>query len=150
MTDRPLPIAFENREGLAMTQASTSKRHLLKLLACGLLTVPMASWPSRATTRPQRSNRLRRLGRRYLADTPHERDRATLLARLSLDCPFSAAGDRPPQDDFRRAVETDALKARREQEFASGETVVVDGWLLTRTEARLCALLTQPGWPENL
>lgn len=134
-----------------MTRVSTGKRRLLQVLASGVLTVPMAvicsSW---LTIRPVRSSSLRRLGRHYLADTPDERDPATLLARLSLDRLISASGDPARQGGFWRAVETDALKARREQEFASGETVIVDGWLLARTEARLCALLTQPDRPENL
>lgn len=32
------------------------------------------------------------------------------------------------------------LEARVRAEFASGTTVQLDGWVLSRTEARLCAL----------
>lgn len=82
---------------------------------------------------------MRRLGRSYLEATPEERDGPTLLARLSLRDGIPHFEGRPRQEATWRA-----LKARRDQEFAAGDTVVVDGWLLARTEARLCAVLAQP------
>ncbi len=34
-----------------------------------------------------------------------------------------------------------ALKIQRQQDFYEGNTVILEGWILSRTEARLCALL---------
>jgi hypothetical protein len=70
-----------------------------------------------------------RLGRRYLEETPQEADAAHLVALIGV------------------AADTDAalrerLEARIRQDFIAGATVAVDGWLLSRTEARLCALLS--------
>lgn len=33
------------------------------------------------------------------------------------------------------------LKIQRQKDFYEGNTVMLDGWILSRTEARLCALL---------
>jgi hypothetical protein len=33
------------------------------------------------------------------------------------------------------------LRARCRQDFARGDTVLIDGWVLARTECRLCALV---------
>lgn len=34
-----------------------------------------------------------------------------------------------------------ALKIQRQQDFYEGNTIMLEGWILSRTEARLCALL---------
>jgi hypothetical protein len=34
------------------------------------------------------------------------------------------------------------LADRRRHDFAAGDTVIIGGWILARTEARLCALAT--------
>lgn len=62
------------------------------------------------------------VGRRYLETLPRDNDRAALRAEL---IPL---------------LEHDGLARIREREFAAGETVILGGWVLTRTEARICAL----------
>jgi hypothetical protein len=71
----------------------------------------------------------RSVGRRYLDGRPQERDERTLLRLLrSLGDPATLT-----QDRVRRAVRSD---------FAEGRVVLVEGWYLSHTEARLCALAT--------
>jgi len=76
------------------------------------------------------------VGRAYLATRPEERDAPRLAGAVSRDLRDGgcdpATGDRA---DLRRAV-----SGRVRQDFADGRTVTVDGWVLSRTEARLCAL----------
>ena len=73
------------------------------------------------------------IGRRYLALYPEEADAEHLAAAL-----FQAP--KPPR------ATTDALRSelshQRQQDFRDGDVVVVDGWLLARSEARACALST--------
>lgn len=72
------------------------------------------------------------LGRKYLEKVPSERSMADLTALL--------LGNGAPE----RAVDIRALTARvrdlRYRDFLSGDLVPIDGWLLARTEGRLCAL----------
>jgi hypothetical protein len=76
------------------------------------------------------------IGLRYLAMAPEEADRALLAAEL-----FSGYSDAPSNPiEFDRLRQT--LAARRERDFAAGDTVVIGGWILARSEARLCALAT--------
>lgn len=72
-----------------------------------------------------------RLGQRYLDDTPQEADATRLIALIGT---VPAVGE---SDAALRA----RLQARIRQDFIDGDTVAVDGWLLSRTEARLCALV---------
>jgi hypothetical protein len=69
------------------------------------------------------------IGCAYLAEHPEERDRKRLLRELDLD----VAG-----------AETSRLREmlvqRQLRDFAFGRVVRVDGWILSETEARLCAL----------
>lgn len=71
------------------------------------------------------------IGERYLAQFPQE---------ASVEA-LSAAVDPPPGAPNAFAV----LRGRIHQELAAGEVVVVDGWVLARTEARLCALVALGG-----
>jgi hypothetical protein len=72
----------------------------------------------------------RRIGRAYLADHPGEADAAVLTTWLdqALGKPASVPAARAA---LRRAVRDD---------MRGGRSVVVDGWVLALTEARLCAL----------
>jgi hypothetical protein len=78
----------------------------------------------------------RRLGRLYLRQVPAE-DHPVILARLTVA--YLSA-----QDADINAVDPVSLRrrldARVRGDFASGTTVQLDGWVLSRTEARLCAL----------
>jgi hypothetical protein len=69
---------------------------------------------------------LRRLGAMYLVAHPEERSRQ-LLSRLLID-----SGDGAIQLRLLRAIARD---------WSDHHVAVVDGWLLARTEARLCAFL---------
>ncbi len=69
------------------------------------------------------------VGRRYLELYPDEADRARLRAGL--------IGPARPLD--REALRA-RLARRCGQDFRDGNTVIVDGWVLARTEARACAL----------
>jgi hypothetical protein len=69
---------------------------------------------------------IRRLGAIYLVARPEERSRA-LLSHLLI------AGD--------DGTIPSRLLSAVARDWSSNHVVVVDGWLLARTEARLCALL---------
>lgn len=76
-----------------------------------------------------------RFGRAYLADFPAEADREALLK--SLEAALLAEGPAVPVDAeavFMR------LDRRVRAEYIRGDIVLVDGWLLSRSEARLYAL----------
>jgi hypothetical protein len=71
------------------------------------------------------------VGREYLRAAPHDRVRARLVAELD-----TVIGSGSPSDaEIRRRV-----SARIREDYAAGDTVRVRGWILSRTEARLCAL----------
>jgi hypothetical protein len=77
----------------------------------------------------------RAVGRAYLATAPQERSIERLIALLT--------GDRLPSDRVLNA-DAKALRAHVQEalseDFAAGRTVSVRGWMLSLTEARLCAL----------
>ena len=74
------------------------------------------------------------LGRAYLAEAPAEADPDGLVARI---LPESSARELAALDGERLR----ALVAERQRgDFAAGRTVALDGWILSRTELRLCAL----------
>jgi len=79
------------------------------------------------------------VGRAYLAIAPDEADPAILLRLLGADDPNLVALD---TEALRRNI-----RDRQRDDFAEGRTVVVRGWILSRTEVRLCALsaLIGPG-----
>jgi hypothetical protein len=68
------------------------------------------------------------LGARYLHDFPHEADETSLRRHIFGNRTASATAMR------RIACE------RATHDFAHANVVVVDGWLLSRSEARICAL----------
>ena len=69
------------------------------------------------------------LGKRYLALYPQEKPGALLLAaRIQSSQPGTSGAARR------------LLARERELDFRNGEIVMVDGWILSRTEAEICAL----------
>lgn len=87
-----------------------------------------------------------RLGRRYLQAFPREGDRSWLVARILDDGSAPAASPAMfASDELRRRI-----ARRRREDFTQSETVQVEGWILSRTEARLCALAAlvtpAPAW----
>lgn len=75
--------------------------------------------------------RVRQLGAHYRASTPSENSvdalRAALSSGLGLQIPFLKNG---------------SLDGQIRDDFAAGRTVVVDGWVLSVTEARQAALFS--------
>jgi len=76
----------------------------------------------------------REIGMRYLAFAPYDADRNTLSLHL-----FGGLRS-PPASADEYALLRKQISSKREQDFALGDTVILDGWILARTEARLCAL----------
>ena len=74
---------------------------------------------------------VRTVGRRYLELAGNETDRA----RLS-DLIFGNA--ELPDMSFWSLQRH--IAAGRARDYAAGDTIMLDGWILSRTEARLCAL----------
>lgn len=73
----------------------------------------------------------RALGARYLALHPEAADRVALASRLGLDgAPIRLAELRA------------RLASLRERDFAQHRIVSIDGWILARSEAEICALLS--------
>jgi hypothetical protein len=72
------------------------------------------------------------VGRTYLKSAPSERSEERLW-EMVLDTPLGDAPDNI-QDITAR------VRVRRARDFREGDLVAIDGWLLARTEARLCAL----------
>jgi len=71
------------------------------------------------------------IGQAYLAAVPEESDQAALLAGLGVA--EDAVGDPNAM--------LDALADQVHADFAAGDTIQLDGWALSLTEARLCALI---------
>jgi len=71
----------------------------------------------------------RAIGREYLRNYPSAGDPDALIADLELV-------DKHGSGEILR----DRVKKRRYAEFLSGRTIVVNNWILPRTEADLCAL----------
>jgi len=76
----------------------------------------------------------RMIGGCYLAQAAHECDAGVLAAELPAGC-AAVPTSRQALDDIRKTID-----AQRQRDFAAGDTVIIDGWILARTEARLCAL----------
>jgi hypothetical protein len=77
-----------------------------------------------------------RLGAAYLVVAPEEADRARLALHIAGGAARARALARRDTPDLRRW-----LRGRQRRDFAAGRTVEVAGWVLSRTEARLCALV---------
>jgi hypothetical protein len=77
-----------------------------------------------------------RLGHLYVGQVPAEDD-PRILARLVVALPEARQIDAIAPD---RSSLHERLDAQVRSDFAAGAIVQLDGWLLSRTEARLCAL----------
>ncbi len=80
---------------------------------------------------------MRRVGEAYLSLRPAEADRDRLLSILGHDLQHSSIT--PPVEhslaDLTQRFE-DMIKA----DFAANRTIILDGWVLSISECRLCAL----------
>ena len=125
-----------------MTFRLTRRRLILSLAAAlapvGLVSFAWTNFPSlrRAAVESLLTDiaGARTIGLRYLALAPDEADRTALASAL-----FSGFSESPASPiEFTELRST--LAAQRDRDFAAGDTVVIGGWILARTEARLCAL----------
>jgi hypothetical protein len=95
-----------------------------------------AGWLLRMAGEPQAT---RALGRAYLATHPDEQDRDRLRTAL-LDALTATLGHTQPAT----LTPGEALAALRRlvrHDYLEAQVVMVDGWLLSRSEARLYALM---------
>lgn len=76
------------------------------------------------------------IGQMYLREAPAEHD-PVQLASLILSSLQLSSDD--PVRLPRRAL-SKRLRVGVRADFAAGRTVILDGWILSRTEARVCAL----------
>jgi hypothetical protein len=98
---------------------------------------------------------VRAIGRSYLEQLPAENDAAFLVREIAgqaLDSEFARTGSREafatdtPRHSHPGAAGDTAVRLRAKieeqvrRDFDEGRTVLVDGWILARTEARQCAL----------
>jgi hypothetical protein len=72
------------------------------------------------------------IGLAYLDQVPDEADVARLRHLLALTTELSAMSLPAP--------ERDRLAMQQLEDFRTGQTVQIQGWILSRTEVRLCAL----------
>jgi hypothetical protein len=114
-----LPILTSSRSVLAAPDIAASRLAQLKALTHDSQLAPI-------------------LGRAYRAAYPAEAVAATLSRLLCLDLGLADAPDSRSVPDRQELLA--ALDARVRAQFSAGQTVVVQGWVLARTEARLCAL----------
>ena len=79
------------------------------------------------------SEDVRILGRTYLAAQPHEAEAIVLVELLGTDLGLTRYG--PSEAELH-----ELFRCRTRRDFEDGNTVTVQGWILSRTELRLCAL----------
>lgn len=73
----------------------------------------------------------RRIGRRYLASLPSSLDKNAILGASPA---LAKAIEASPQ------VRAALLRRSVAEDFRRGDVAIVDGWVLSASEARLCAL----------
>jgi hypothetical protein len=128
--------------------AKLTRRDILRQLACGGLTIAL---PASALARPAGNlspplaTRLGQffshresaqvIGRRYLALRPEEANLNRLTA-LIFRTPEHCARLENADTGQLRAI----LLNQQRADFARGRTIMIDGWILSETEVRLCAL----------
>jgi len=78
---------------------------------------------------------LRDVGRRYLTQVPAEGSVKVLLSRLA------AEGGRRGSDAADENEEISDAASQAEQDFRTMKILMIDGWVISETEARQCALL---------
>jgi hypothetical protein len=77
------------------------------------------------------------VGQAYLEKTPGESDPRVLVSHL-------CEGWAPDALDADASELVERIRQQHRQDFASGRTVGVEGWVLSRTEARVGALAALP------
>jgi len=118
----------------------TERRSFLRgsLMAGAALLLAAQIHPNRLSAKPLQSvppghEAMVSVGRAYLDQAPEEADVARLRHFLALMAEVSAMSLPDP--------EKERLAIRQLEDFRTGQTVLVQGWILSRTEATLCALI---------
>ena len=128
--------------------AKFTRRDVLRQLTCGGL---IMSLPASALAQPaenlsaplisrlgrffSNSESARVIGQRYLELTPSEADPERLMALICHT-----------EEDRARLTHADTEQLRKilldqqRMDFARGRTIMLDGWVLSETEVRLCAV----------
>jgi hypothetical protein len=119
-------------------------------LAASLVWRSVGSWPFLGAT-PSRSERLagflkhergaRSVGREYLRAVPAEASPRVLTVRVGERLPGGLGAVDAASDGRLREL----LLRAAEEDFQDLRTVELHGWVLARTEARLCALAALDG-----
>jgi len=108
---------------------------LIGSLAVTLPWLARVAMPANFGALIRRRESAERIGRRYLAMLPADTDRSRLLAMSpALDCALRAVQHRPE-------IAAGLLRQGIRDDFRHANTVIVDGWVLAVTEARLCAVV---------
>lgn len=122
-----------------------SRRRFLSVLA-GLGVIGLFNrlpWAQDSNQLPERLAQVYRhpqsaavVGRAYLKSAPHEADAQTLTTLISVEL--------GPDRQRLLTLDTNRLRStlhnQVHEDFKNRRTVMVDGWILAQTEARLCAL----------
>jgi hypothetical protein len=125
-----------------------TRRRFLTVLTSGVIGTLIASkrapWTTdRSVGRPAHrltmlfadAESAKAIGRAYLHITPGESNPYTLLSALRQDVPgLQRALRLSPDKDLRHLLALNCM-----EDFARSRTVELDGWIVARTEARLCA-----------
>lgn len=140
-----LPLSFQGCvvEMRFSVAGTTSRRRFARGMLPALIVsfaIPLP-WLTRAAAPANLGALLRkragaeRIGRRYLATMPVGTDKARLLAMSpALDHAACAVRHQPE-------VAAALLRRGINDDFRHANTVIVDGWVLAATEARLCAVV---------
>lgn len=120
-----------------------TRRHILGALcaASGLVLVPRPVNAKKVRLRLGcwhfAENSARRIGKAYLRQYHSNGDVKTLLCPTSpADPDVCALLEQSDLDTARRAI-----REQIQNDFTHDDLVNVDGWILARTEARICALM---------
>ena len=73
------------------------------------------------------------IGQKYLAQIPEENDRQILLGHLHGEVPICEL------EKSDAAGWCSKIKSQISNDFSAGRTVLLDGWVISQTEARFCA-----------
>jgi hypothetical protein len=108
---------------------------LIGSLAITLPWLARAAMPANFGALIRRWESAERIGRRYLAMLPADTDKSRLVAMSpALDHALRAVRHQPE-------VAAGLLRQGINDDFRRADTVIVDGWVLAATEARLCAVI---------
>jgi len=121
------------------------RRRFLQITAAGVVATLTTSAPAAGTGVDVKAleepdlltmlgaERVREIGIRYRAATPNESTASSLRAALSATGPGTLLFRWSPAESIRGQIQAD---------FAADRTVMLDGWVLSVTEAKQCALFS--------